>query len=351
MFGSRDICSKLVSLVLPVHNGGTFVSSAIDSILHQDYPHIEIVVINDGSTDDTLSIVAGINSSRCRVVSHPERMGHAAAHNHGLKLAQGEYVAIMHADDICRPARLRRQVEYLEKHPDVGICGGWIRTLGEVPPRTLRYPCNPAAVHSELLFNCSLAHPTVMLRRSLLETRRLRYDSAYDSVEDYDLWTRCARHTQIGNVGEVVLEYRSHANQTSVTKRHQMLRLLDDIRATLLRQLGIEPSVEEVALHSAIARWDFSTSSAFVAAAGKWLEKLQAYNSSAGQYPEPAFSKSLAAKWYGICNMAADQGTGAWRTFRHSPFARHVPRWKRMFVAAKCLGKDARRRLTSRLTS
>lgn len=108
-----------VSIIIPVYNGERYVSEAIDSVLNQTYKDFEIIVIDDGSKDDTLNILR-MYGEKIRWESQ-ENKGQASAINEGIKMAKGKYIAYLDADDVCLPERLKIQVKYLDEHPDVGL--------------------------------------------------------------------------------------------------------------------------------------------------------------------------------------------------------------------------------------
>lgn len=203
-----------ISVVLPVFNGGHFLEKAVRSILLQTLHNFELLVIDDGSTDDTPQILRELKSqdSRVIVVSRGNR-GLVATLNEGVQMARGAWIARMDADDIAEPNRFDRQLQWLE-HTGADICGSWVRFFGGSDRRVLRHPQSDDAVKAELLFGAPFAHPTVMMRAAL--AKELHYDPAWEKCEDYDLWERAARAGwRMTNVPVVLLRYRQHESQIS----------------------------------------------------------------------------------------------------------------------------------------
>lgn len=214
------IDTPLVSVVLPVHDGARYLAAAIQSILDQTYRHFELIVIDDGSTDDSAALAASFADPRIVLVRNERNLGLARTLNRGLDLARGELVARMDADDIAAPARLERQVQRMRDDPGLAVLGTDItyidpadRPLGR--PRDL--PCGATWVGWRLLRGTCLYHPTVMLRRAALGAER--YAEGYTHAEDYELWLRLARTQRLDNLGECLLQHRRY--QQSVSVRHR----------------------------------------------------------------------------------------------------------------------------------
>src|SRR5437899_2426865 len=203
-----------VSFLMAVYDGEKYLEEAIRSVLNQTFHDFEFIVINDGSTDGTAEIIERYRRADDRIRAYEQRHhGLVATLNRGLELAQGEYVARMDADDVSFPERLATQVAFMSAHPEVGICGTWVETMGVPSGNVQRYPTDDATIRSWLLFESVLAHPSVVMRRELLAKAGLYYDVACIHAEDYDLWVRAARHTALANIPEVLLRYRMHPQQ------------------------------------------------------------------------------------------------------------------------------------------
>ena len=197
-----------VSVVMPVFNAASVVADAVDSVLQQSFGDVELIVVDDGSTDGTASVLARFDDPRLRVVALPANAGIAVALNHGMSLATGDLLARMDGDDIARGDRLERQVAAMDADPSIGVSGSWVQALGR-PGLVFRQPLTDAAIRARLQFGSAMFHPTVMVRRSVLADA-FEYDPAWVPVEDYELWTRLARNPSVRfmNLPETLLEYR-----------------------------------------------------------------------------------------------------------------------------------------------
>ena len=123
--------SATVTVLMPVYNGEMYLREAIDSILHQTFTDFEFLIINDGSTDNSETIILSYDDSRIRYEKNDSNLKLIATLNKGIELAKGKYIVRMDADDISIPDRIEKQVAFLEKNPDVGICGSWFTAFGQ----------------------------------------------------------------------------------------------------------------------------------------------------------------------------------------------------------------------------
>jgi len=226
---------------MSVFNGQHFLSEAVESILGQTLRDFEFLVIDDGSTDRTAEILARYASldGRMRVLRH-ENKGRAVSLNIGIKLATAGYIARMDADDIALPDRLQAQVEFMERHPEVGLLGGaveLINTQGQVL-RIVRPPLEDSEIRSLMLDNNPIWHPTVVMRKEVVLASG-GYRKALLDADDYELWLRMSERSRLANLGEPVLQYRIHADQVSVRNlRHQVMCILAARAAASLRRRG-----------------------------------------------------------------------------------------------------------------
>lgn len=225
--------TPVISVVLPVYNSDKYLREAVESILSQTFNNFELIVINDGSTDDSLGILKEFKKldERVRLVSRGNR-GIPATLNEGISIARGEWIAIMNADDIALPNRLERQLQWLEQTGS-DICGSWVKFFGTAERRILKHPQTDAAIKMGLMFGSMFAQPSVMMRTDLV--KKLQYDKNWKVAEDYDLWERAMRAGwKMTNVPEVLLLYRQHNEQISVSTFSYQQQLTQNIRRRCL---------------------------------------------------------------------------------------------------------------------
>jgi glycosyltransferase involved in cell wall biosynthesis len=242
--------SPKVSVVMSAYNAAAYLDEAIVSILNQTFRDFEFIVINNGSSDDTSSILDKYQKRDGRIrVYYQKQNGLVPALNRGCRLARGQYIAMMDADDVSFPSRLARQLEYLERHPQIGVLGTGICKMDKYGSVTETWcpPTSPKMAKWTLFFGVCVAGPSVLMRREILEKLDFfRTDLSY--AEDVDLWLRASSITEFSNVPEVLHHYRVWPG--SNTQRH--LQSVRETQVSLLASfikdfLNLDPPIEAVA--------------------------------------------------------------------------------------------------------
>ncbi|MCM1294201.1 MAG: glycosyltransferase family 2 protein [Muribaculaceae bacterium] len=224
-----------VSVLMPAYNSAKYISVAIDSILNQTFTDFELIIINDGSTDNTAEIVHKYTDTRIKFIDNTQNQGLIAVLNQGLDLCAGEYIARMDSDDISMPERLAKQVAYMDANPDVCVVGAWIQMFGD-KNKQIKYP-ESVKLFDLLIYGSQVAHPTSMLRTSVLRKNNIRYDSAYLHAEDYGLWATLAKYGKIHNLQQVLLKYRYHKSSVSVLHHQTQMQNANLVRKNILKPL------------------------------------------------------------------------------------------------------------------
>lgn len=240
MAGTVTSTSPAVSVVIPVYNASRYVAAAIESVLSQDLVDIEVIVIDDGSTDTTPEILAGLahQDGRVEVLSQPNR-GLVTTLNRGVEHARGALIARMDADDICLPGRLAAQIQAFDGRTDLAVLGGFTELIDEDGRyiRQGRYPVRGRAVAEFIERGSPVAHPAVMMRRDVFDAVG-GYRAAFRHAEDYDLWLRIHdRGYAIENLPFPVLAYRVHG--TSISMRRGPEQALGTLVARLAHQIRV----------------------------------------------------------------------------------------------------------------
>ena len=210
----------LVSFLLAVHNGARYLGAAVESALRQTVQDLELVVIDDASTDETAVLLATVGDPRLVVLRNDRQAGLAASLNRGLDAATGRYVARLDDDDVAIPERLERQLARMNEEPNVAIVGSAVVDLDTegTRGRTHVLPADAAPLRWHALFSSPFFHPTVLVDRDTLDRYGLRYDPSFQESEDYDLWTRLFAFADGANLSEPLVEKRVHAAQASLRR-------------------------------------------------------------------------------------------------------------------------------------
>lgn len=226
-----------VSVLMPAYNAEKYIGEAIESILNQTLKDFEFIIVNDGSTDDTVKIVRKYadGDERIKLVDNKENRGLIAVLNQGLDLCKGEYIARMDSDDISLPERFEKQVEYLDKHRECGVVGSAVRIFGAKSGGHQNPPC--VKLFDLLIHGSKVTHPSVMMRASVLRDNGIYYDSQYPHAEDFAFWISIVRVAEIHNLPEVLLNYRWHNTNISVVHRKTQVESTERARRNLLKSL------------------------------------------------------------------------------------------------------------------
>lgn len=199
----------LVSILLPVYNTERYIGRTISSLLGQTYKDIEIIVINDGSTDNTEKEILALKDARVKYYAQ-ENQGLSRTPNRAFSLSSGEYIARMDADDLAFPEKIEKQVRYLESHPDVDMVGTWAEIWqGDTKTaRAHRHPTEDRMIKTEMLFNNPFVHSTVLMRREVFAAIGGYSESPEDYPEDYEFLVRITERFRVANIPEILNVYR-----------------------------------------------------------------------------------------------------------------------------------------------
>jgi glycosyltransferase involved in cell wall biosynthesis len=211
----------LVSVLMSVRNDARFLRDALDSVLQQTLADLELIVVDDASTDDTRELLGALDDPRVVLLRNEQQLGLAVSLNRALGAATGKYVARLDADDVAERDRLRLQVERLRADSQTAVVGSAVADLDEDGRRggTHVMPRGPTALRWHALFSSPFFHPTVLVDREVLETHDLRYDPRFLESEDYDLWTRLFAFADGDNLRDALVLKRVHAGQASQRRR------------------------------------------------------------------------------------------------------------------------------------
>ncbi len=294
-----------------MYNGQRYVREAVDSVLRQTFRDFELLVIDDGSTDATAHIIDSFDDRRIKLIKNEKRLKLSGALNRGFDLARGEYIARMDADDICFERRFAVQAAFLDKHPQLGICGCHTRVFGMKRYGVHHAPLGKDRVKAHLLFDNPFVHPSVMLRKRLFNRHALRYNGDYYPTEDYELWSRALRLYPGDNIDSVLLKYRLHKNSMTRSDWTNMDHKATRIIGRIFAQAGVALTQDELGFHRTIGR---ETSCAFTNPADicrgeNWFLHLGAINLAKKIVSPSALSDITAEAWFRLCFNSSQLGT------------------------------------------
>jgi glycosyltransferase involved in cell wall biosynthesis len=247
-----------ITVLMPVYNAEPFLKEAIESILSQTFKDFEFLIINDGSTDGSKAIIQSYQDSRIRFVENETNSKLIVTLNRGIKLAKGKYIVRMDADDISLPERLQLLYDFMESHPEVGLCGSWFENFfkkGTGP--IVKYATDDQTIRFKQLHQIHLSHGTCIFRTEVLKSNKLLFNPDFIHAEDYELWTRIARFTKFANIAYIL--YRVRNNEESVSNKYSSIQKENTKRIIInqFRQLKIDFNEEDFELYCKFGNAEF----------------------------------------------------------------------------------------------
>lgn len=298
---AKDV-NPLISVLMPVYNGQQYLAEAIESILNQTYKHFELLLLDDGSSDNSEHIIKGFKDSRIVYIKNETNKGLIFTLNRGIGLTKGTYIARMDADDVSVASRFEKQILEFEKDEKLVVCGSFIKTFGNGAEEYISHiPVTNAQIMSSIFFACPFAHPSVMIRKESLMQLNEFYREDYKHSEDYDLWSRLVFVGNSKNIPEFLLNYRVHDKQVSTVFEDHKYQSVSKIQTNLLSQFNIFPTAIEskflLNLFKGISKQDENYLNSGVA----FLDKL--HHQFAIKYPNylEEHSRVLVSRWVKVC--------------------------------------------------
>lgn len=282
---------------MPVYNAEKFLRPAIDSILSQTLPDFELIIINDGSTDQSESIFLSYRDSRIRLINNTENLGIVESLNKGIDSARGLFVARMDADDISSIDRFEKQYSFMQSYPETVACGSQaycINSEGAVVANI-----NVAEDHDllfvNLLFNNSFVHSSAFFRTEIL--RKYKYSKEYQYAEDYHLFVRIAREHRVANLSDYLVFYRNHNENTTNTMNDKMMYSKFKVQKLLLDTfLGNKNDEKTADVLYSFSNYNFQEYSA--QEYRRVLEHIKKINKKSRFFDEKTLNSALYEKWH-----------------------------------------------------
>ncbi len=219
-----------ISVYMTCYNASPFIEECIKSILNQSFENFELIIVDDGSTDDT---VEKINTFRDkRIKPFHNNHNYIESLNLAIEKSQGKYLAKMDADDVMMEDRLLIQYNYMEHHPEIDLLAGGMELFGNRKGFYVPKVKETTVSMKELFEYNVIAHPTVMIRKKSLQNLPYLYKSEYTYAEDYKLWFTMLNHgLKLDNIPDILVRYRINNNQITMTKRQEQKEITDKIKS------------------------------------------------------------------------------------------------------------------------
>lgn len=289
-----------LTVLMTVYNGEDYLRETIESILDQTYKDFKFLILDNASIDSSREIIRSYNDPRIELVALPENIGQVAALNKGLDMIDTPLVARMDADDISLPRRFEQQVAFMDAHPEVGVCGTQAIAFDGQQQIKWRWPTSHEDIKVKLLFECCLAHPSVMIRKSLFNCFHLKYDENIGHSFDWELWQRAADHFELANLPGFHLRYRLHPENESKKTAHLQKTAALKLDHRSLERLELHEHPLRQA-HRDVAFETFNVKNrepGFLNQAVQWFRELEKANKKHGIYPGDALHRFLRERLF-----------------------------------------------------
>ncbi len=208
-----------VSVLMATYNSEAFIIEVVDSILLQAFKGFELIIVDDGSSDSTIEIIQSYDDHRIKLFQFDHNRLETL--NKGIDLSQGKYIVRMDHDDVMLPGRIQKQVDFMESNPNVAVCGSWIELFGS-ETGVIKTSANHEDIISNMVHSCQMAHPSTIIRKSILDAHDIRYRDGYSFADDYKMWCDIIKVGCFANIQEVLLKYRRSPAQLSATRYDEL---------------------------------------------------------------------------------------------------------------------------------
>jgi len=313
----------LVSVIMPAYNAEKFIAESIESILNQSYSNWELIVINDGSTDQTKSIVSNfLSDDRIQLINHEYNQGLIISRNSGIEAANGKYIANLDSDDIALPLRLQKQVNFLENNINYVLLGSACVNIDAKGSQinTTRREIPNLALKSILLFSNYFINSSVMMKTEI--AKKVSYDSSIPLAEDYYYFVELSQYGDIGNLSETLIKYRIHDNNISKVKEKELKNATQLIFKKQLEKLSVDSTAKELSIHSSIVDASFKNFGFTLTDVEVWLKKLVHSNEKNSVYPTSIFNYYCSFFYRRCCTR--NSGISSIREFRKSSLSKFL---------------------------
>jgi glycosyltransferase involved in cell wall biosynthesis len=217
----------IVSVIMPAYNTEITIFGSIKSILNQTYKNIELIIINDGSSDNTLEVISKIKDERIKIINNESNLGISKSLNLGILASNGDYIARMDSDDIAYSDRIQKQLKVITSM-DIDILGAEVDTFGKFPSPKYSYPKTNKQISYYSLLGNPIAHPTVLAKSTFFKNNLYDPDIKYLGFEDYELWTRSIQNNYtFYNMPNKLLAYRLKIKSKNIDNINFKARYLD----------------------------------------------------------------------------------------------------------------------------
>src|SRR5690606_4754617 len=286
-----------ITAFMAAYNAEKYIKQAISSILNQSFEDFEWLIVNDGSTDQTVAAVRSFDDPRIRLIHNESNQGLVFTRNRVLEEARGEFVAVLDSDDIAVPERLEVQYDFMQRHPDVALCSGHAALIDEKGTATgQRFIVPTDEVNMEVFFGNPFINPAAMFRTAVL--RELGGYRDYAPAEDFDFFLRVSEKYPVSNLDQLLVYYRVHGQNTSAIKPAKIRKIETEILKDMYIRWGmpLDDRLLDMQYLLYAKNYEAMNFTEVILA----MNTLRQANSESGRFPTKEFDALLFKKWYEI---------------------------------------------------
>ncbi len=310
----------LLSVLMPVFNSERFVAEAIESILTQTFKDFEFLILDDASTDRSFEIIKDFENKdpRIKVYQNEKNLGVVASRNKLINLSKGKYIAWIDSDDVAIETRLKKQVNFLEAHPEIGMTGAYPIIIDENGKKIRKwwFETDPQKLKIELFFHSPFLSSSIVIRKSALPQNY--YDSRFPVAEDFDLYSKIAEGFDIANIPEFLVKYRINSKGLSKSNTEKMERLSVQVIREHAERLGIKLE-ENTIKNLRKAKTSLKITSEEVTEIEKSLTLLKNLLLAKNDFKKNSVDEVIQKYWFETCRKSTHNGLKTLKIFFKSP--------------------------------
>jgi glycosyltransferase involved in cell wall biosynthesis len=231
----------LISVVMTVFNAQDHIRDSIESIINQTYQNFEFIIVNDGSTDESRSIINSYKKTDNRIIfiDRSNNKGIPYSANEALSICKGKYIAKMDADDVSLPERLMVQLSFMENNKDISVCGAYMQAFGDLNFLFDHYELEHVNIIEQMKTRCPIGNSTSFIRREIIVKNNIKYDLKYKYAQDYKFWFDISKTGLLHNLNRVLVKYRITKSQISTKYHIQQSQYGNEIIKEVINHYGI----------------------------------------------------------------------------------------------------------------
>jgi len=316
----------LITVLMPVYNAEKYIAESIDSILNQTYTDFELLIINDGSTDNSVNIINSYHDKRIRLIHNEENIKLIETLNKGIGLAKGKYICRVDADDINCLTRLETQLNFLEQNPAFVACASWIETFYENSTKggVVKYEEAHDDIRVKTLYQNHFCHPASFFRKDFIVENNFYFDKRFIHSEDYYFFVKLSELGQLHNIQEALVRVRKHESNVSVLNCDVQNKNSINVIKYQLGKIGIETDDIDFDLYYRFFYAAFDLNKSEIDTIENLILKIIDANKISQYLPHKKLVEFLAEKWYHLCVNSTRFGMWIYNKFSNSEIPKQI---------------------------